>query len=65
MKKKIFAISGSTRKNSSNERMLKAIAALYKDTLDVEIYDENDLPDAAVGKGVVAWELIANLYPFP
>lgn len=42
MKKKIFAISGSTRKNSSNERMLKAIAALYKDTLDVEIYDGID-----------------------
>ena len=37
-RKKIFAISGSTRKNSSNEKILQAAARLYKDELEVEIY---------------------------
>lgn len=41
-RKKIFAISGSTRKNSSNESILKGIAELYKDTLALEIYDGID-----------------------
>ncbi|MBL6447782.1 NAD(P)H-dependent oxidoreductase [Fulvivirga sp. 29W222] len=39
MKKKILAISGSTRKQSSNEVILNIIADWYADTLDIEIYD--------------------------
>jgi chromate reductase len=38
IKKKVLAISGSVRKNSSNERILKAISRLYIDTLDMRIY---------------------------
>ena len=50
----ILAISGSTRKNSSNERMLRAIATQYRGQLQVEIYTRiNELPhfnpDAATG----------------
>lgn len=41
-KKKIFAISGSTRKHSSNASLLKAIVERYADILDVEIYDGID-----------------------
>lgn len=37
-KKKILGISGSTRLNSANESILKIIAALYVDVLDVQIY---------------------------
>jgi chromate reductase len=40
--KKIFAISGSTRKNSSNENILKTIAELFVDELEVEIYNQID-----------------------
>lgn len=39
-KRKIFAISGSTRKNSSNVKILHAIAGLYRDLLDVEVFDK-------------------------
>ncbi|MGC4099934.1 NADPH-dependent FMN reductase [Ferruginibacter sp.] len=43
--KKIFAISGSTRKNSSNANLLKAIAFLYKEELDCNIFEGlADLP---------------------
>lgn len=37
-KKNILAIVGSTRKNSSNEKILNAIATMYSDTLKVNIY---------------------------
>jgi NAD(P)H-dependent FMN reductase len=37
--KKIIAISGSTRTNSTNEGILRLLAKLYQDTLDVELYD--------------------------
>jgi chromate reductase len=41
-RKKIFAISGSTRKNSSNVNILKAISELYKNELEIEIYFQID-----------------------
>lgn len=41
-KKKILAISGSTRKNSSNKSILEYIAKKYTNSLDVEIYDRID-----------------------
>ena len=41
-KKKILAISGSTRKTSSNLTILQAISQLYKNTLEVDIYDKID-----------------------
>jgi NAD(P)H-dependent FMN reductase len=52
MKKKVLAISGSTRKNSSNEKILKFIAKLYSETLDVQIFSQIDVlphfnPDVA------------------
>lgn len=37
--KKIFAISGSTRSNSSNARLLKVIAERTAGTYDVEIFE--------------------------
>ncbi|MEE9430507.1 MAG: NAD(P)H-dependent oxidoreductase [Melioribacteraceae bacterium] len=40
--KNIFAISGSTRKDSTNWIILKTIKELFKDKLNVEIYDELD-----------------------
>lgn len=40
MKKKIFALCGSTRKNSANLQLLKAIAWLSSDHLEIEIYDQ-------------------------
>ncbi len=44
-KKRIFAISGSTRKKSTNESILRTIAALYKESLEVQIYlDIGELP---------------------
>jgi NAD(P)H-dependent FMN reductase len=39
MKKKLLAISGSTRENSTNELILKAVARLYPNEIDVQIYD--------------------------
>ena len=41
-KKKILAISGSTKKHSSNGAILKFIAEFYQDVLDVVIYDRID-----------------------
>ncbi len=42
MRKKVLAISGSTRKNSTNESILAAIAKLYSNELDVQIYNQID-----------------------
>ena len=38
-KKKIFAISGSTRKLSTNLNLINAIAELAKDKIEIEIFD--------------------------
>ncbi len=38
-RKKILAICGSTRINSTNHRLIKAIAELSKDIFDIELYD--------------------------
>lgn len=38
-KRKIFAISGSTRTNSSNEAILSAIAKLYCEQFDIHFYN--------------------------
>jgi chromate reductase len=44
-KKKILAISGSTRVNSSNLQIIRAIAALASDDVVIEIYNKlNELP---------------------
>ena len=44
-KKKILAISGSTRKNSTNESILRRIASIYAASLDLELYlDIANLP---------------------
>ena len=44
-KKKVLAICGSTRSNSSNLQIIKAIANLSPDDLDIEVYDKlNQLP---------------------
>ncbi len=37
--KKVLAISGSTRINSNNEAILKAISEIYRDKIEVNIYD--------------------------
>lgn len=37
--KKVFAICGSTRSNSSNQQLLCAIKELYINQLDIEIYN--------------------------
>lgn len=39
VKPKIIAISGSTRHNSTNENILKIIAELYKNSLDITLYN--------------------------
>lgn len=54
-KKKILAISGSTKKNSTNELILQTIAKLYSESLDFEIYTEiaelpHFNPDLEVGE---------------
>ncbi len=41
-KKKILAISGSTRINSSNTNILNAIAILFEDELKIELYTQID-----------------------
>ncbi|WP_411824572.1 NADPH-dependent FMN reductase [Leptospira sp. 'Mane'] len=44
-RKKIFAISGSTRSQSSNESILKTIAKLFSDRLEIQIFKQlTDLP---------------------
>ncbi len=60
---KILAISGSTKKNSSNESILKFISSFYQDQLEVEIYDgidrlphfNPDLDNKGVPKAVLAF----------
>lgn len=60
-KKKILAISGSTRKQSSNEKILAFVAKTYSELLEVDLYteiaqlphfasdaDENHLPDSVL-----------------
>lgn len=43
--KKVLALSGSIRKESTNWKILEQIAALYQDRLEVELYDGlSDLP---------------------
>ena len=42
VRKRIVAISGSTRAHSSNEAILKLIASIYQDVLDVYIFDKLD-----------------------
>ena len=41
-KKRVLAICGSTRANSSNFQIVKAIAKLAKDDQDIEIYNGRD-----------------------
>ncbi len=44
-KKKVVAISGSTRKNSSNESILRYIAQTFSESIALEIYDNiKELP---------------------
>jgi len=44
-RKKILAICGSTRKNSTNHRLIKAIEQESKDIFDIELYNHlADLP---------------------
>lgn len=38
-RKKILAISGSTRQNSTNHRLIKAITDISKDVFDIQLYD--------------------------
>ena len=40
MRKKILAISGSTRKESSNESILQTIKEIYRETLDVQLFND-------------------------
>ena len=40
VKKKVFAISGSTRQNSSNLQLLRMIAAMSEPVFEVEIFNE-------------------------
>lgn len=39
IKKKIFAICGSTRQNSSNHQLIKAISTLFEDELEINLYN--------------------------
>jgi len=38
-RKKVLAISGSTRQNSTNHRLIKAITEISKDIFDIQLYD--------------------------
>ncbi len=40
IRKKVLAISGSTRQNSSNHSLIKAISALSEQQFDVSVYNE-------------------------
>ncbi len=40
IRKKILAISGSTRKHSSNEKILAFVATYYSERLEVDLYTE-------------------------
>ena len=44
MKKKILAISGSTKANSTNETLLKMMGEMAKDKCDMSIYPIGSLP---------------------
>src|SRR5689334_9169043 len=45
-KKKILAISGSTRQSSTNLNLIKAIIDIYADTLDIRIFEGlSDIPN--------------------
>ncbi|CAN5462080.1 NADPH-dependent FMN reductase [soil metagenome] len=58
--KRILGISGSTKSNSTNERILRAVARMYSGELDIEVFTgidtiphfnpdlDNDEPPAAV-----------------
>jgi chromate reductase len=68
-KKKILAISGSTRINSSNEAILKLVARLYSEQIDVQIFNQletlphfnPDIDDEHVSQAVRDFrELIRN-----
>lgn len=39
LQKKIFAISGSTRQNSTNHNLIKAIAIIFADKITVELFE--------------------------
>jgi chromate reductase len=44
-RKKVLAISGSTRLNSSNHNLIKAIASLYSEEIEVTIFESiSELP---------------------
>lgn len=52
--KNILAISGSIRNNSSNERLLKGIAELYKQDVNIQLFEElAALPFFIPGEGKV------------
>ena len=38
-KKKVVAISGSTRQNSTNENLIKAIADLSTESIDITVFN--------------------------
>ena len=60
-RKNVLAISGSTRINSNNEAILKAISNIYNDQIEVHIYDgiaklphfNPDLEDDKVEQSVI------------
>jgi chromate reductase, NAD(P)H dehydrogenase (quinone) len=69
MKKKIVAICGSTRKDSTNEAILKGIAANYQDQLDVQLFTDlaklphfnPDIDDTHLSESVIDFlSLITN-----
>src|ERR1700749_4321692 len=43
-KKKIVAISGSNRKNSSNEKLIKFISEISADLFEISLFDISSLP---------------------
>lgn len=67
-RKKVLAISGSTRLHSANEQILKAIQVLYVDTLDVQLYNgisalphfNPDIDDENVAETVKAFRELIN-----
>lgn len=52
--KNILAISGSIRNNSSNERLLKAIAEMYRQNVNIQLFEDlATLPFFIPGEGEV------------
>lgn len=43
-RKKILAVPGSTKRNSTNEYILKLVAGKLSDAMDMEVYDPTQLP---------------------